>query len=212
MKKIGTAMLLTGMLIAGSIPAASAQSVTDVIEELTLDYQKLANMKSTLKQMYSGYAMLTKGYNAVRGVSMDNFNLHKTFLEAQLLVSPGVRAYPRSAAILQNQQALLREYHDASQRFSSNAELTGSEKQFLGEVYQRLTQAAADNLDELNRVTTDSQLRMTDAERLGAIDRLYQQSQDQLEFLRKFNDQVAEIIRQRQAARDSRRQILTLYR
>jgi hypothetical protein len=212
MKKILILPLLIAAITVYTAGPAKAQSVADLVQELTLDYQKLAGMKSTLNHMYSGYNVLTRGYNAVKGVSMDNFNQHKTFLDAQLLVSPGVRAYPRARDILRNQQDVISEYRSAKSSYAGSDLLTPEERNFLSAVYERLTQASADDLDELNRVTTDSQLRMTDAERLAAIDRLYLQSTDQLGYLRKFNEQLAGMIRQRQAYRNDRQNVNSLYR
>jgi hypothetical protein len=212
MKKILILPLLIAAITVYTASPAKAQSVADLVQELTLDYQKLAGMKSTLNHMYSGYNVLTRGYNAVKGVSMDNFNLHKTFLDAQLLVSPGVRAYPRARDIIRNQQDVIIAYRSAKSSYAGSDLLTPAERNFLSAVYERLTQASADDLDELNRVTTDSQLRMTDAERLAAIDRLYLQSTDQLGYLRKFNEQLAGMIRQRQAYRNDRQNVNSLYR
>lgn len=211
MKKRMIPMLVMAVMTTFSIKTVKAQSVTDVIEELMLDYQKLAGMKSTLNQMYHGYAVLTRGYDAVRGVSMDNFNLHKAFLDAQLFVSPAIRSCPRTGDIIRNQQTLMAEYHSAKRNFDNNQLLTASESQFMSAVYSNLTRASSDNLAELERVTSDGRLRMTDAERLRAIDRLYLQSEDQLSYLRKFNEQVNVVIRQRQAAERSRQLINTWY-
>ncbi len=212
MKKISILPLLIAAITVYMVSPAKAQSVADLVQELTLDYQKLAGMKNTLNHMYSGYNVLTRGYNAVKGVSMDNFNLHKAFLDAQLLVSPGVRAYPRARDIIRNQQDVISEYRSAKSSYAGSDLLTPAERNFLSAVYERLTQASADDLDELNRVTTDSQLRMTDAERLAAIDRLYLQSTDQLGYLRKFNEQLAGMLRQRQAYRSDRQTVNSLYR
>ncbi|WP_311948689.1 TerB family tellurite resistance protein [Mucilaginibacter terrae] len=211
MKKV---MFMTLFIAAMTVTNASrlkAQSVADVIKELMLDYQKLANMKNTLTHMYDGYGILNRGYNAVKGVSMENFSLHKAFLDAELLVSPAVRAYPRTGDIIRNQSDLLKEYRSVKRRSGSSDLLSYQEKRFSEQVYDKLTQASSDNIDELARVTTDSKLRMTDAERLAAIDRLFLQSQDQLSYLRKFNEQIIKTIRQRQAADSERAALRTLY-
>lgn len=198
-------------MAVATVRPAQAQSVSDCIEELLLDYQKLAGMKSTLTQMYNGYAVLSRGYNAVKGVSMDNFNLNRSFLNAQLLVSTGVRAYPRTTDIIRNAQMILGEYQAGKKSYGSSDALTPAERQFISGVYGRVTQAGADNLDELNRVTTDSKTRMTDAERLAAIDRLYEQSQEQLSYLRKFNGELSKTIRQRRSAAAERQTVGSLY-
>src|SRR5437879_1265686 len=83
--------------------AGKAQSIAQDLEQLSLDYRKLAGLKSILKQMYTGYAMLNKGYKAVKEVSQGNFSLHEAFLDGLLIVSPAVRKYPRVADIINDQ-------------------------------------------------------------------------------------------------------------
>jgi hypothetical protein len=212
MKKTIMAIYITVAVVMACPTLTRAQSIADVIQELILDYQKLAGMKSTLNQMYNGYGMLANGYNAVKGVSMDNFNLHKIFLDAQLLVSSSVRSYPRGGDIIKNQNTLLKEYHIAIGRFKNNQLLNAAEKSSLNRVYDRLTQASETNLEELERILSDNELRMTDSERLKAIDRLYIESQDQLSYIRKFNMQIGKIIELRQVSFNERRSVISLYR
>lgn len=47
------------------------------------------------------------------------------------------------------------------------------------------------NLDELTNVITSSKLRMSDDERLQAIDRIFTDTREKLQFLRSFNQQAS---------------------
>src|ERR1700744_5880927 len=103
-KKIIGILLAIGFII----PIQSrAQSIAQDLQQLSLDYQKLAGLKSILKQMYTGYEVLDKGYNAVKDVSQGNFNMHEAFLDGLMIVSPTVRKYPRVQDIINDQLELV---------------------------------------------------------------------------------------------------------
>jgi hypothetical protein len=117
MKMICRAGLILFMAICFIPVKSQAQSVAQCLEQLSLDYQKLAGLKSILQQMYKGYEVLNKGYNSVKAVSQGNFSLHEAFLDGLLLVSPTVREYPRIADIINDQGALVSEYKAAYTTF-----------------------------------------------------------------------------------------------
>lgn len=54
-------------------------------------------------------------------------------------------------------------------------------------VYTNLFHLSLQNLEELTAIVTANQLRMSDAERLQAIDRVYNNMLDKVLFLRHFN-------------------------
>jgi hypothetical protein len=191
--------------------AGWAQSVADCIKQLTLDYEKLASLKSNLQQMYHGFDVLSQGYGMVKDVSKGNFSLHETFLNGLLVVSPAVRKYPRAADIITNQATLLKEYKAASRTFLQETHFSPQVSAYITEVYDQLSQASLKNLDDLALVMTDSKLRMSDAERLAAIDQLYGESQSQLSFLRRFNDQATKFKMQKSFNTNERNALKNLY-
>lgn len=198
--------------LACTAPLSSrAQSVTDCIEQLVLDYQKLAGLKSILSQMYSGYDVLSKGYGAVKNVSQGNFSLHQAFLDGLLMVSPAVRKYPRVADIISDQAMLFSEYKNAAKNLNRSGRFSPDELRYLSAVYEQLADASLKNLDKLGMVMSDSQLRMSDAERLAAIDRIYLDSRNQLSYLRKFNDQAMQTVRLRVKAAADKQTVNGLY-
>jgi len=60
-------------------------------------------------------------------------------------------------------------------------------------------------------IITDSKVRMSDAERIRAIDRIYADGHGQLTFLRQFNNQSYSVALQRSEAAGDRQTLKTLY-
>jgi hypothetical protein len=149
--------------------------------------------------MKQGYDILTKGYNTIKNLTQGNFNLHKYFLDALLEVSPTVKNYKRIADIILLQQTLIKEYKQTLSQAKSSQVFNGKDIDRLQNIYDRLVDQAADNLDELLMVITGGQLRMNDAQRLTAIDRIYTSMQDKLLFLRKINTSATTLLLQKQA-------------
>ncbi|WP_255486948.1 TerB family tellurite resistance protein [Mucilaginibacter sp. SP1R1] len=194
------------------IPAKSrSQSVADCIEQLSLDYQKLAGLKSILQQMYKGYEVLDKGYNSVEDVSQGNFSLHQAFLNGLMVVSPTVRKYPRIVDIINDQATLLNEYRAACNTFRRDQHFNPDEIGYMMDVYNHLVSTSLKNIDDLTLIMRDNKIRMSDAERLTAIDRIYTDSHSQLSFLRKFNDETCKTALQRSREADDRQTLKNLY-
>ena len=57
----------------------------------------------------------------------------------------------------------------------------------MNNVYTKLFNKSLQNLEELTMVITPGKLRMSDDERINAIDRIYNDLADKLVFLRTFN-------------------------
>mgnify|MGYP001546899022 CR=1 FL=1 len=177
------------------IQTVKAQS--DEFAQLALDIEKLSQLKKILTELYTGYEVLTKGYNTIKDLAEGNFNIHKVFLDGLLSVSPTVQKCKRIADIVSDQESIVKEYKSALSRFQGLNVFSLSELSYLGSVYQNLVNSSLKNLDELLMVITSNQLRMNDAERLTAIDRIYSDTHDKLDFLRHFNNNTGLLATQR---------------
>ncbi|QEC65624.1 TerB family tellurite resistance protein [Mucilaginibacter ginsenosidivorans] len=211
MKKRIKTLLLTAIIAFGAADHCRAQSVADCIRQLALDYQKLASLKSILGQMYTGYDILSKGYRAVKDVSQGNFSLHEAFLNGLFIVNPTVRKYPRVEDIINDQAMLVSEYKTTWSAYQSSGKFSPDELSYMIGVYNNLVDATFKNLNDLAMVLGDGQLRMSDAERLGVIDRIYLDSKNELSYLRKFNDQAGRTLAQRKQAQADKQIINSLY-
>lgn len=181
------------LLLAGTALNTSCFAQAQELEQLALDIQKLAQLKKILQNMIKGVEVLTAGYNKVKQVTSGNYSLHEAFLDGLLQVSPEVRKYKRVADIIRDEGYIISEYKSAYNRFKSNPVFTIGELQYMAGVYSSLVKQTASNISELTMVITSGQLRMTDDERLSAIDRIYDDTLTKLAFLRGFNRQAKQL-------------------
>ncbi len=161
--------------------------------------------------MKKGYQILEGGYNTIKDISEGNFSLHKAFLDGLMEVSPTVRNYKRVGDIVNYQVILVREYRNAYDRFQSDGNFNPQELAYLGRVYDNLFDESLRNLDELLVIITAGKARMSDDERLQAIDRIYAEMQDKLMFLRYFNNNTTILAVQRAKERNDARTIRNTY-
>lgn len=192
MKKI---LVLFIFFIAGLQAKLYAQS--DEVQQLLLNVEKLVQFKQILSDMKKGYQVLSNGYSTVKNLSQGNFNLHKTFLDGLMAVSPAVRKYKKIADIINDQILIVKEYKKAFNRFKQDYNFNPAEIDYLGKVYSNLFKQSLKNLDELSILITANKLRMSDDERLAGIDRIYDDMQDKLIFLRHFNNNTTILAVQR---------------
>jgi hypothetical protein len=168
-----------------NVTAQSAEA-----QQLILNVEKLAQLKKILSNMKKGYEIVSSGYNTIKDISKGNFNLHDAFLSALLQVSPTVKKYKRVADIISCQTQIVKEYKAAFKRFNSSNLFNSSELNYMSNVYSNLFNKSLQNLNELTIVITAGKLRMSDDERIAAIDRVYTEIADKLVFLRSFNNET----------------------
>lgn len=172
--------------------SASAQATE--LAQLALNIEKLNQFRKILSDMKSGYEILVKGYGTVKNIAEGNFKLHEAFLDGLMEVSPAVRRYKRVGDIINYELKIIKEYKAAFNKFRSSERFSVKELDYFSSVYGKLTSESLANLDDLTVVITSSKLRMSDEERLKAIDDIYEGIADKYHFLKVFNKQ-AEILR-----------------
>jgi len=208
MKKILFCLLLTTGL--GFVPQKSNAQLYE-LERLILDIEKLLQLKNILSDLYKGYEILSTGYNTIKSISEGNFNLHKAFLDGLLAVSPAVQKYERVVDIIEDQGKIVSEYKTAFNLFKKNPHFTPDELVYMSNVYDHLISNSEKNLTNLLNVMTAGTLRMSDAERLHAIDGIYIDTHDELGFLRQFNSKTSALASERAKQENDAGSVRSLY-
>ena len=167
--------------------SAKVVAQSSEVQQLLLNVEKLAQLKKILSNMKKGYEIISTGYNTIKDISKGNFNLHQAFLDGLMQVSPAVKKYKRIAEIISFQTQLVKEYKSAFRRFDASNLFNANEIKYMSNVYGNLFNKSLQNLEELAMVITAGKLRMSDDERLNAIDRIFDDMGDKLVFLRTFN-------------------------
>lgn len=178
------------LIVFGLVPRL-ALAQTDEAAQLLLNVEKLSQLKNILVDLKKSYKILHDGFTLVSNISQGNFSIHKVFLDGLMEVSPAVKKYRKVAGIVEYQVQLVQEYKKAYNRFRQMNAFTAKELEYLSNVYGNLLKLSLRNLDELITVVTAGELRMSDDERLAAVDRIFAEMEDKLLFLRDFNGKAA---------------------
>lgn len=186
--------LILCVIILIVLPGSKVCAQATELAQLALNIEKLSQFKSILSDMKKGYEILTGGYNTVKNIAEGNFKLHQAFLDGLMEVSPAVQRYKRIGDIIDYELRIIKAYKAAYNRFRNSERFSVSELEYFSKVYGGLTKSALSNLDDLLTVTTSGTTRMSDEERLKAIDAIYNDMADKWHFLMVFNQQ-AEILR-----------------
>lgn len=181
----------------GMTAPRNASAQVQEMQQLLLDIEKLTQLKGILSDMKTGYQIYEQGYSSISSLSKGNFNLHQTYLNGLLAISPAVKNYARIADILTMQASLIREYKRKQALFRQSGRFSVSELSYMNDVYTRLVSQTLNDAGELADVLMAGKLRMSDVERIKAIDRIYTGSSERLQFLRSFNNQGVAIALQR---------------
>ena len=204
-------LLIVLIMLVGLLFPSQAAAQSQEMQQLILNIEKLAQFKQILTDMKKGYQILNGGYNVVKDLSKGNFSLHETFLDALMQVSPTVRKYKRVGEIIHYQVLLVKEYKAAFNRFRNSGNFNPEEITYLEKVYSKLFKESIRNLDELTSVISANTLRMSDDERLAAIDKVYADMQDKLYFLRNFNNNTSVLGIQRTKERNDINAMRSIY-
>lgn len=186
MKRI--ACILIPFLLLWNLQSVSAQAQEGA--QLLLNVTKLKQFKQILSDLEKGYTTLRSGYSQIEHIASGNFDLHAAFLDRLLQVNPTVKSYYKVAEIIRYQLRLVKDYKSAISRFKSSDQFTIHEISYLSTVYGSLFKSSLKQLDELTLVLTNGTLRMTDEQRLVAIDQIHADMQERLLFHTAFNEQT----------------------
>jgi hypothetical protein len=186
-----TRWLVCGLIVLlNSLTSINISAQSTEAQQLLLNVEKLSQFKNILSDMKEGYSVISSGYNAVKEISKGNFSLHQGFMDGLMLVNPEIKKYSRIADIITYQKNILSEYKSAETNFKQSNSFNQDEISYLGQVYTQILDKSLDNLDQLTTILTSSKLRMSDEDRLRGIDRIFEDTQDKLMFLRSFNTEA----------------------
>jgi len=183
----------------------------DEIQQLLLNWEKLRQLEEILDNMYKGYKILDKGYRTIKDISQGNYTIHQAFLDGLMAVNPTIRNYKRIPLIINYQKLLLKEYKRAYSRFKQDPNFKLEELEYLASVYKFLFDASVRNLEDLTTIITATKLRMSDDERMQAIDRIFYDMENKVTFLRYFNSNTQLLAVQRARSQNDVRTMQQLY-
>lgn len=202
-------LILLSLMIAALFGRVKAQS--DEAQQLLLNWEKLQTLEKMLDNMYMGYKILDNGYTTIKKIAEGDYSIHQAFLDGLMAVNPSVRNYKRIPLIIEYQKLLVQEYKRAWKQLKNDPNLTIDEIFYIESVYKFILQASVRNLDDLAMIITATKLRMSDDERMRAIDNIFFDMENRMVFLRGFNNDTRLLAIQRAFANNNQQNVKKLY-
>lgn len=144
------------------------------VQVLILDWQKLEQMKKTVKNLKEGYTIVRNGYLKIKGIADGDLELHTVFIDALSDANPVVKEYYKVGEIIEMQIDLIKITKDLNEYvlldtnyFSSN-EIDDTKN-----ITNLVVDYSIKNLDDLIMVLTVSSAEMSTDERLVIIDKIH---------------------------------------
>lgn len=170
----------------------SAQS--QEISQLLLNIEKLAQFKEILAQMKTGYFSIENGYTRVQDIEHRTYILHKNYLDTLFQISDPVQNYQGVTDCLTKQKHLVQTYHHLQDSLSTSPLLSEGERKYVQNYAMKILQNSLLNMDDLIAVLSPNIYRMSDAERLSAINRSHKTIENQLFALSSIDQQLQQLL------------------
>jgi hypothetical protein len=148
--------------------------------------QQIALLQVYLGYLKKGYTIVNNGITTVRQIRSGEFDLHSTFYTSLSRVNPQIKQYSKAAAILRNQQLILSTYRSTIESIRGSPYVPAEQTDWLYRTCQPFLEDVAATTHHLIAVLTNGRLKMSDNERIGQIDKLYDQSKKQLIFIQQM--------------------------
>lgn len=146
--------------------------------------RQIAMLEKHTTDVKKGYKIAKEGLGWIRDAKNGDFDQHRNYFTSLQTISQAVKKYHKLFEILELETATSSHCKKLRSVLEGNAHLNPSEINTIHAVYQKLTEKRLDIIDELLAVTTDNRLKLTDAERISRIDKLYQESKARYNFIR----------------------------
>jgi hypothetical protein len=160
--------------------------------------QQIAALQVYASYLAQGYKIAKDGLNTIQDFKKGDFTLHSNHFTALLTVNPKVKKYAKVAAILSLQINIVRQVGSSIKECRNRGQLTGSEFTYLEKVFKTLTDDCSNCLETLSDILLDGKVSMKDNERIAAIDRIYDDMQDNQVFVRAFGEETKGLCIQRE--------------
>lgn len=181
------------------------------LKQLELDIQKLAQLKSMLSEMYRGYSILDKGYSSIKDLTQSNFNMHKNYLDKLLDVSVAVKKDPKVNSVSDLQMKIEKTCLASEQLVVQSAVLSVQEKMAITKLFQNINARSAILAGNLRMIITPGVLRMDDAERMQAIDRIENAMKEKWFLVQQQQINIETLMTLRSKQNSETRQLKSLY-
>jgi len=138
-------------------------------------------------------------------------DLYQEYYNELATVKDLISGYDRLKGLIQMQGRIVSEYKSAYNLFKQDKHFTGSELDFMFNIYSGIVDQSLKNLDQALLVVNSLETSMTDAERINIIESASNGMQKNFDDLRRFNNQNIKLSLKRSQSEEDIESVKLLY-
>lgn len=178
--------LLCGLCLTNPVQAQLSGETAAMVKIQTVKQTSWHKVGKALQKQANG--LMKKSTQA----NQENLNLQKNWFRSLEQISSGVRNYRRVKTIITRQLLIVSMQKEAMKRFIQDKNFKADEVKAMGESYKILIQESLHILSELRLILRPRVVKMTDAERIAAIDKLDERMKNHYGLTRYYTDHMIE--------------------
>ncbi|MGE7775227.1 hypothetical protein ACQKLP_10915 [Chitinophaga sp. NPDC101104] len=148
--------------------------------------QQVGELQLYLSAVKKGYQVVESGLRTVNAIKKGEYSIHDIFYAGQFLVSTAIKSMPAVTATIDNSRRIHRNTRNFLRELNTTDQFSNSQKEYIVRTCGHLLADVDNNISQLQRLLTSGALQMDDHQRIEAIQKIYQQSTDQLQFASQF--------------------------
>ncbi|TAN02247.1 MAG: hypothetical protein EPN39_00295 [Chitinophagaceae bacterium] len=172
--------------------------------------KQIAELQSYIELAKKGYGIVSDGLNFIGDLKGGKFNLSKDYFSSLDNISHMVKK-DNDIANTVSLQASINDLYNKAKKDAGSVYLSSSEKNYIQKVWSNLLDKCNDNITQLDNLTTAGHYKMTENERLQAIDKVYNDMQDKKDFANSFYNEVKVLINQRTKEQMEAKELESIY-
>jgi len=200
---------------SAQIPIVSiiSSAVKKVIVAIDLKVQQLQNktlqLQDAEKQLENKMAL--SNLNDISGWLDKERQLYAGYYKELQNVKAVIAGYQMVKNVVNQQAQLVREYKQAYTLFRQDPNFSAAELDYMSKVYNGILHESVGNLNEVLLAISNLSTQMSDGERLGLIHKAAAKLQVNLDDLRQFNTNAAQLSLSRTNNQKGREELKKLY-
>jgi len=142
-------------------------------EIIKLYTQQLALLKTYDVALNEGYKIVEAGIGLTHDLKNGEFGLHSAYYTSLEIVNPQIKKYPYVSETISLYHKMVLASGSAYDSAARSTLFSADELQSLKTIYANLLKAADADMEELEQLTSDGKLKMTDDERIRRLNAVY---------------------------------------
>lgn len=202
-----TMILLVSLL---GLPAVKAQTWAEWFNQKNTQkkylIEQIAALKAYGSYLSKGYSIARSGLGSIEGFKDGEFGLHRAYFGSLGTVHPAIAGSEKARETMLLEQRATQYLEALSNNCQNSYQLVPTEKRYTKQVCAKFLREVNAALDELEDLTTNGRLQMSDDQRIKRLDLIWEQAKSHYRFARNFHASTMNLISERKAESEQLKQ------